>query len=707
MKYKVLPAMLGWALLFPTLQLSAQNNTTTNEGIAGYYRIQNAYGLNNDNSYVQVTGRVHAEPDQAAADVPTQPGSVIYVSATPATKFGKDVLKVTSLRSQGIEVIGDEHWNIDDFIKYIDTDNSGSKMLESEREMYMQKGYVATIRAMIEYMFVKMAGQMKNSGGVNGQAIYDMTAAFNKTVSENIDIDMYMVPSSLTQTGKTDLTGYRLFETITDMSEVEKFYKDETKYTYGNTQMTNREAFKEAFKWIYNNAYSYYDSQISDNNLKSYARYVFGMIRKSDIEILEKFARAGILDNYKKANIADDDYTSLPIYLGDNGYDIGLKYTDANGQEQADPVFYAFDFDTIFSDPELLYNWLKLRAYNILNKDNVFYSFVNDYVGGDKVKNFVESLSNSGYGSTFLSYFPRIHSGQSYFLIRGEVHNSEGTVGYPDAANYSDQAKFGFVSEDPASETVAAGLSVAEKAGDADKWVLKPLDTDENYFSVVPSSKMQGLDGHYYTTLCVDFPITGVAEGMHLYKMSEGVNTKEVSGTTYNYVTLEEISSAEAGLPLIVETTSLEAASNKVIIGTDKPTRYDDSNTMLKGSFLGYDISDKWYLTEHGYTWNTGDNIYTLNKNKKDTHNPMGFYKYTGTTLGANKAFIIYGSTSTTAEAPAKLVIGEPSGDLSSINGVETTASQQKDEFYDLSGRRVANPQHGIYVINGKKVLVK
>ena len=38
--------------------------------------------------------------------------------------------------------------------------------------------------------------------------------------------------------------------------------------------------------------------------------------------------------------------------------------------------------------------------------------------------------------------------------------------------------------------------------------------------------------------------------------------------------------------------------------------------------------------------------------------------------------------------------------------GIDTIVGQgEKDVFYDLSGRRVANPEKGIYVVNGKKVL--
>ncbi len=41
-------------------------------------------------------------------------------------------------------------------------------------------------------------------------------------------------------------------------------------------------------------------------------------------------------------------------------------------------------------------------------------------------------------------------------------------------------------------------------------------------------------------------------------------------------------------------------------------------------------------------------------------------------------------------------------------SGIEKNSNSAKDGImYDMSGRRVANPQHGLYIVNGKKMLVK
>ncbi len=45
--------------------------------------------------------------------------------------------------------------------------------------------------------------------------------------------------------------------------------------------------------------------------------------------------------------------------------------------------------------------------------------------------------------------------------------------------------------------------------------------------------------------------------------------------------------------------------------------------------------------------------------------------------------------------------------DITGINSAETNGGNKTDIIYDLQGRRVANATKGLYIINGKKVLVK
>ena len=79
----------------------------------------------------------------------------------------------------------------------------------------------------------------------------------------------------------------------------------------------------------------------------------------------------------------------------------------------------------------------------------------------------------------------------------------------------------------------------------------------------------------------------------------------------------------------------------------------------------------------------------------------VGFYRLTsGKTLGVGKAYLTYsGST-----APEFLGFGETTGIENIAKSQEPTANGQ---YFDLQGRRVAQPTKGLYIVNGKKVVIK
>jgi len=45
--------------------------------------------------------------------------------------------------------------------------------------------------------------------------------------------------------------------------------------------------------------------------------------------------------------------------------------------------------------------------------------------------------------------------------------------------------------------------------------------------------------------------------------------------------------------------------------------------------------------------------------------------------------------------------------DVTAISSVELSQDKMQNEFFDLQGRRVAQPTKGMYIVNGKKVIIK
>ena len=174
--------------------------------------------------------------------------------------------------------------------------------------------------------------------------------------------------------------------------------------------------------------------------------------------------------------------------------------------------------------------------------------------------------------------------------------------------------------------------------------------------------------GSYYATFCVPFDVT--FNGATAYTLSKGeteLTMTEVSGTV------------AAGTPVLLVGTSETATAT---IGTNYSSAIS-TETALTGSYLE--------IAEFDGTTN-----YVLGTDGTK----VGFFHWDGDVLKANRAYIA----------------GEAAGgakgfylDDSFATAIQklTDAADGNAIYYDLSGRRVAEPKQGLYIVNGKKVVVK
>ena len=100
------------------------------------------------------------------------------------------------------------------------------------------------------------------------------------------------------------------------------------------------------------------------------------------------------------------------------------------------------------------------------------------------------------------------------------------------------------------------------------------------------------------------------------------------------------------------------------------------------------------------------DRVLTLSYNSAGT---LGFYGYTGERVPPYKAYLYYNWLSSSPTllgslASYGIVIDDTIDDsTTSLNAPPSTLNTQP--YYDLSGRRVAQPTKGIYIVGGKKVV--
>lgn len=181
-------------------------------------------------------------------------------------------------------------------------------------------------------------------------------------------------------------------------------------------------------------------------------------------------------------------------------------------------------------------------------------------------------------------------------------------------------------------------------------------------------------DANTYATLYAPFAIT-LQEGLTAYTGT--LNTDNTK------LTLSPI-----------EGSVVPAATPVVLIGSEKSYTLDiatdNTSNPISSAFTGQYLAD----TDE----DTGE--YTLGAK----NNVVGFYPYKDA-IKANKARLILGSSKGSKGFAFSFGDDDPAG----INTAtaEGAALKVGDVIYDLQGRKVKDAKRGIYIINGKKTVVK
>ena len=163
---------------------------------------------------------------------------------------------------------------------------------------------------------------------------------------------------------------------------------------------------------------------------------------------------------------------------------------------------------------------------------------------------------------------------------------------------------------------------------------------------------------------------------------------KKSIGGAPNYIVLNEVSALEAGKPYLFKATASEikAVNGEGFVAVVDPTdaSYITANNGLAGTFAAIDVP-----TNYG--------IYLLSNNQIVLAGE-------GCTLAAHRAALFMSFVPEVTDE-VKGIRFYLNGSADGINA--TKAAQDNDDMFDLAGRRVNNAQKGLYIVNGKKILVK
>lgn len=196
-----------------------------------------------------------------------------------------------------------------------------------------------------------------------------------------------------------------------------------------------------------------------------------------------------------------------------------------------------------------------------------------------------------------------------------------------------------------------------------------------------------------WNTVCLPFALTSAqatqlfGEGYHLTKFTS------VSGTTMQFATAANF---EAGVPYLVKPTIDVSDANPVVLVDVNITAKNPQPVTHKGyneedySFVGNFTQKKFT----GDECNTSRFVATGDQLKKPTNN---------STL---KSLRCYFTVPAAAAARSLSFDIDEEGGTTSINTVQGSGVLVNG-YYNLAGQRVAQPTKGLYIVNGKKVVIK
>lgn len=195
--------------------------------------------------------------------------------------------------------------------------------------------------------------------------------------------------------------------------------------------------------------------------------------------------------------------------------------------------------------------------------------------------------------------------------------------------------------------------------------------------------------GTYFT----DASDLALPEGMTAYYVS-GVSL-DANGETGTMTLASTGTKLYKNVPTLIQRASTTQALEVVA----EQATYTDGET-IRGAMHGY-----FHGTAVGETFQQQ----AANMNTFFVLRDGAFIKATPTTIAAHRCWLaIPKGSGQSAQSASSLVFNTiEEGNTTGVNDVRSKMEDVRGEYYNLAGQRVAQPTKGIYISNGKKVIVK
>lgn len=208
-------------------------------------------------------------------------------------------------------------------------------------------------------------------------------------------------------------------------------------------------------------------------------------------------------------------------------------------------------------------------------------------------------------------------------------------------------------------------------------------------YKFVPSK-----DGHFCTTVS-DIPVKVGTKGYATYCNSEyaldftgkSIKAYTINSTDGSALTLAQKNKVAKNEPVLLY-SSTNSDSQDIPVIADAAATATVGNKLVKGD----DASHTWVegTAEH----------YVLATATVDP----GFYRANNNTVASNKAYLDLTGLPTSAHS---FTLDLDEGNTTAIANINSEKEVTNSAIYNLAGQRVAQPTKGLYIMNGKKVIIK
>ena len=365
-------------------------------------------------------------------------------------------------------------------------------------------------------------------------------------------------------------------------------------------------------------------------------------------------------DQYDNASsVKTFNYTYLPLEPKNVNSNYYVKVTDVSALENGDAVLIVCENDNVAMSTEQNTNNRGEEAVTI--NGNII----------DSPSSNVQKLVLMKIGNYFYFY-----TGTGFLYAASNTSNHLKTEATPDA-NHNAKAEITFTN---------GNAKILFQGNNSRKW-LKHNSTNSLFSCYGTGDTNQNIVQIYKE---VNRAITVSSAGLATFACNTALDFTNVENLEA-YIAKEE-----AGAIKLHKVNKVPAATGVLLRAKNDATNFDvpvattaddvTGNLFQRGTGAAVASQDGGYYN------------YVLGK-----HNGVvGFYKAGGMTVAKDKAYI------QTTISSAHIFIDLEDMGVTGVNEItNTNLTNNTNDIFDLQGRKVAQPTKGLYIVNGKKVIVK